>query len=362
MKRWTETRDVLERLAELRQRGIRAALATVVRVVGSAYRREGAKLLVAEDATTCGNVSGGCLEEDVREVALRVLATGTPELRSYCSGADDVNAWDLGIGCDGQVDVFVTPALVDPIPMLALLEGDQPFAVATFADAADPVERQLIVVPGRTLGSLGDAALNRAVEERARDRLDEGNPAIHTVFGREIFIEPFRPPPRLVIHGAGEDARPLAILGSMAGFRVIVADRRGALLSPDRFPPRTRLVAANAEDLSERLPLDETSYAVAMSHSYADDLAFLRCAARTTAAYIGVLGPKLRTERMLSALDLEGLRDDGRIHGPVGLDLGAEGAEQVAISIISEILAVHAGRNAGSLRDRSLPIHAAAAD
>src|SRR5437899_5763750 len=109
MKQWLETREVLDRLAQLARAGGRAALATVVRVRGSAYRHEGAKLLVAQDGGTTGNVSGGCLEQDVREVALQVLRTGRPELRSYCSGADEVAAWDLGVGCEGEVEVFVEP-------------------------------------------------------------------------------------------------------------------------------------------------------------------------------------------------------------------------------------------------------------
>src|SRR2546428_9885361 len=111
MKQWLETREVLDRLALLVRAGGRGALATVVRVRGSAYRREGAKLLVAEDGSTTGSVSGGCLEQDVREVALQVVRSGHPEMRSYCSSADEVEAWDLGIGCEGQVDVLVEPAL-----------------------------------------------------------------------------------------------------------------------------------------------------------------------------------------------------------------------------------------------------------
>src|SRR6266704_4849188 len=110
MKHWHETREVLDFLARVRGEGKRAALATVVRVRGSAYRHEGAKLAVADDGTTAGNVSGGCLEQDVREVALQVIRSGKPELRNYCSSADEIEAWDLGVGCEGQVDVFVEPA------------------------------------------------------------------------------------------------------------------------------------------------------------------------------------------------------------------------------------------------------------
>jgi len=134
VKQWLETREVLDRLAELRREGTRAALATVVRVRGSAYRHEGAKLLVAEDGGTTGNVSGGCLEQDVREVALQVIRTGRPELRSYCSSADEIAAWDLGVGCEGQVDVLVEPALEARPRERELLNERRAFAVCTLID------------------------------------------------------------------------------------------------------------------------------------------------------------------------------------------------------------------------------------
>jgi len=109
VKQWLETRQVLDRVAALHASGMRAALATVVRVNGSAYRHEGAKLVVAEDESTIGNVSGGCLEADVREVALRVIESGVSERRSYCGGSDEISAWDLGVGCDGEVEILIEP-------------------------------------------------------------------------------------------------------------------------------------------------------------------------------------------------------------------------------------------------------------
>src|SRR5438093_7408777 len=130
MKQWLETREVLDFLHAARTAGKAAALATVVRVRGSAYRHEGAKLAVAEDGRTAGNVSGGCLEQDVREVALEVIRTGEPQLRSYCSSADEIAAWDLGVGCEGQVDVYIERADVRPRER-ELLDGRAPFAVCT---------------------------------------------------------------------------------------------------------------------------------------------------------------------------------------------------------------------------------------
>ena len=129
MKHWAETRQVFEWIATLAAEQRRAALATVVSVQGSAYRREGARMAVAEDGASVGNVSGGCLEGDVREVALQVIATGVPQLRRYCSGADQVSAWDLGVGCEGEVQVYVEPAVTISMVESALLAGTEPFAI-----------------------------------------------------------------------------------------------------------------------------------------------------------------------------------------------------------------------------------------
>jgi xanthine dehydrogenase accessory factor len=368
MKRWAETRELLDRLARLRADGKRAALATVIRVDGSAYRREGAKLLVDEDGTTWGNVSGGCLEADVREVALQVIATGQPQLRSYHSGADEVNAWDLGVGCDGRVDVFVEAALEPRARELALLERAEPFAVATLLDAGagpndpgSPADRRRLVFTASSVeGGLGLPELDAEVERLVRDHGIAGASRLHDFIGHPIFIDRFVPPPRLVIIGAGEDARPLAALGSTTGFRVVVVDRRAGLLQPERFPDRVRLVRSDPLELTERLRLDGEAFVVTMTHSFADDLDYLREVVRSPVPYIGVLGPRHRTERLLRLLDAEAPLDESRVYGPVGLDLGVEGAEQVALAIIAEILAVRSGRSASSLRERRLPIHAAA--
>src|SRR3989441_6698700 len=205
MKQWLETREVLDRLAELRRMGQRAALATVVRVRGSAYRHEGAKLLVAEDGTTTGNVSGGCLEQDVREVALQVIRTGRSELRNYCSSADEIAAWDLGVGCEGQVDVFVEPAL-EPRPReRALLDERRPFAVCSVMPGTGGTGKgRLIVTPDAVAGDLGSVDLNRAATARARALLGTEQSCLHEIAGRSIFCDVFLPPPQLALCGAGD--------------------------------------------------------------------------------------------------------------------------------------------------------------
>ncbi|HEU5260248.1 MAG TPA: XdhC/CoxI family protein [Gemmatimonadales bacterium] len=359
MKKWHETREVLDGLAELRRRGVKAALATVVRVRGSAYRHEGAKLLVAEDGSTTGNVSGGCLEQDVREVALQVIRTGRAELRNYCSSADEIEAWDLGVGCEGQVDVFVEPALEARPRERALLDGREPFAVATIVGMGDArCGMRLMVTRDRIDGTLGQAPLDGQAVARARGLLGTGQCGLHEIGGRTVFVDVFQPPPQLVLFGAGEDARPLARFASDVGFRVVVVDRRPGYLTPERFPTVARLVESDATGLPERLALDEASYAIVMTHNFADDQAYLRALLRAPVSYIGMLGPRQRTERILRNLGAEGPLDESRVYGPVGLDIGTDGAEQVALSVIAEILGLRSGRRASSLRERRAPIHA----
>jgi xanthine dehydrogenase accessory factor len=369
VKKWLETRQVLDALAGLRAAGTECALATVIRVRGSAYRHEGAKMLVSADGRTIGNVSGGCLEADVREVALSVIASGRAERREYCGSADEIEAWDLGVGCEGVVDVFIEPAPPAIPEVRALLHGDLPFALCT--DLATR-SRLLVTETSAQPAGGGAAGWSRGVGDgdafesggadrlvaRARDMLSTGESAVVEVDDHAFFIDAFTPPPTLLIVSAGEDARHLASVGAQVGFRVVVVDRRPGLLDPSRFPPDVRLVEAHPDQLSMRVVVSERCYAVLMMHNYADDREYGRALLRTSTPYVGMLGPRQRTERIIRELASTESIDESRIFGPVGLDIGTDGAEQVAVSVVSEILAVRSGRTPASLRERRTPIHA----
>ncbi len=368
MKQWRETQSVLRRLGQLQATGVRAALATVVRVRGSAYRRAGAKLLVAEDGSSLGNVSGGCLEQDVRESALRVISTQHPVLRSYCSGADDIGAWDMGLGCDGQVEVFVEPIVVPMAAALELLDADVPLALCTrvpmTADTEWRSHRLLVrLAGGRDLhdGSLGSGELDVAVLELAAAAIRQGSSsALHEIAGETVFVDVLLPPARLLVIGAGEDARPFTRLAVETGFRVAVVDRRPALLARERFVEAVQTIECDATSLVAAAAPDERCCAVLMTHNYADDRDYLEALLGTKVRYIGLLGPRQRTARLLESLDVHRPADLERIHAPVGLDIGGEGAEQVALAMVGEILATLSGRRALPLRERTAPIHARA--
>jgi xanthine dehydrogenase accessory factor len=375
MIHWKETADIARRLSDLAAHGRRAALATVVHISGSAYRRPGAKLLIEETGGGIGSVSGGCLEADVRAAAADVLSAGRPSLRHYDTGEDDA-AWGLGLGCSGEVDILVQPATQGPFAALAgplqrLLAGDVPVALLTViadgpglgavmaigcADGSDDA-----LASGAVFGSLGSADLDRQAADRARQLAQGRRSAVQIIGGRKVFVEILRPAPHLVVCGAGADARPLVTYAAAAGFRVTVFDHREGFLAPDWFPDAKRRVLARPEDDGIPLPGPEHSLGVVKMHSLAHDREWVRRLLAAGYLYIGVLGPKRRTASILREAAGDSWNASpaaDRVFGPVGLDLGADGPEQVAISIVAELLAVVAKRDARHLSERHDAIHA----
>jgi xanthine dehydrogenase accessory factor len=369
VKHWHETSQILAHAAVLAQAGRRAVLATVVRIQGSAYRRPGAKLLVADDGTMIGNVSGGCLEADVREWALAALQSDVSRLLHYKTGGDDQAVWDLGLGCNGAVDIFVQPAttaaaLETGARLRSLLDGDAPFAVATVVAgqserAASLLGRVLVVArDGVLAGSTGDPTADREAAAQAAALLPAAESGVYAVAGLHVFIEVLRPPPRLLVFGAGNDAVPLVRYARDAGFRVTVVDHRSSYLAPARFAEGTRLLQGHAEHGIPDLPLVSDVYAVVKTHSLLHDREWVRRLLESPVAYVGILGPRARTEEILQQLGvISGTSASTRVFGPVGLDLGAEGAEQIALSIVAELLALRAGREPNHLRDIEGAIH-----
>jgi xanthine/CO dehydrogenase XdhC/CoxF family maturation factor len=326
MKRWRETAEIFERILHVE----RAALATVVRIDGSAYRRPGAKFLVEPTGQTQGGVSGGCLEADVRENALGLLENGGSRLLHYDTGSDDETVWGLGLGCEGKVDIFVQ-AIASDFPAreaLAKMNAHGGF------DTAQPF------------------SITTVIEGPQAGKATVGPPADVSHVEGNVFVDALHPPPVLCIFGAGDDARPLASLALENGFDVTVIDHRRGYLTPERFGPPVRLVQRRS---SEGVPpLGKHHYAVVQTHSLQHDREWLRALLPMPLAYLGLLGPRGRREEILKQL---GTSAD-HLYAPVGLDLGAEGPEQVAVSIVSEMLAVRAGRPPLHLRDRKGGIHA----
>ncbi len=353
MKQWQETSQIVSRLAALASIGERAALATVVKIVGSAYRRPGAKLLIESSGAMLGGVSGGCLEADVREHALRSLESG-PRRRHYDTSADEDALWGLGLGCNGAVDVFIQPVTEDVALAMEqvkrLLDGNEPFAISTILDGPE-AGAILVRTRSATVCLHGGEQIAEAVEATATMRLSGQSSGVDRTHGVEVFTEVMHPPLRLVIIGGGDDARPVARLAAMVGFRVCVVDHRPAFATSDRFPEADLRLVGRFDDPLPALPLGPSSFVVAMTHSLVNDRGWVKRVLGCDVPYVGVLGPRARTQQILE--EVTGQSTDDRVFGPVGLDIGSDGPEQVAVSIIAELLAVQAGRSPTPLRPRA---------
>lgn len=355
MKEWHETEAIARSLREALRAGERVALCTVVAVEGSAYRGPGAKLLVGPTIPLRGGLSGGCLEADAREVALEALDTGHAHIRRYDTSEDTI--WGLGLGCEGIIDVFVQPVNPELTAVWSrvaeLLKGDDAFVLTTVIEGP-ATGRSLVIHGGRATGATGVEQLDEQLVQLAHDRLADRQSRLVDVDGCTVFFDVLLPPPRLVIIGAGNDASPLARAAAAVGFRITVVDHRPAYLAAERFPDASRLVQAAPEDDTGPLALDRDCFAVVMNHALERDRAWIRALLESPVLYIGVLGPRARVDRILEELGWDAL---DRVFGPVGLDLGANGPEQIAVSVLAEILAVRANRKPQHLRERKGAIH-----
>lgn len=366
----SELTDVLSAIESLSARGEKLGLATIVAVKGSTYRRPGARLLVPEEGELVGNISGGCLESDVADVARIVMQEGIARIVSFDLTADDDAVWGWGLGCNGALELFVEPAEKAAEVAGALrmaLEEERPIAMVTVLDSTVPGVEQgdrLLVRPGgSTERSFGDERLDAEARAAALELLGRERSEIRTLAdGLRVFVEVLEPPLRLVICGAGHDVAPLVRAAAGLGWSPVVVDDREMFLNTVRFPEAAAFVHVERPDeVAKAAPIDERTHVVVMTHKFLNDKDYLHSLLGTPARMISMLGPSARTERLFAELREEGVQisdaDRERIHAPAGLDLGAEGAEEIAAAIVAEIVAVKRERRAGFLRDRPGPIH-----
>ncbi len=361
--------DVQRRLRALRERDATAALATVVDVEGSAFRRPGAKMVLTPGGDQVGAITAGCLEDPVAELAGTVFEGSDPVSRTFDLMDDD--EWGLGLGCNGVIDVFVDPVDASLDGALAALESGERVALVTAieSDADDvPVGARAVVsadgdrtdpparapLPDHLFDEISDLAASCAQSGKTATReLEMTEGAV------SLFVDGLEPPARLLVFGGQPDTAPVARLARDVGFEVTVATARGGLAEPDRFPGADEVVAVNPTDLPDLV--DGRTYAVLMSHNLVDDELALEALADTEVPYVGLMGPRKRFEEIRSDLDADGvdLPDSflDRVATPVGLDLGGGAPMEIALSIVSEVLAVENGREGGRLRDQEGPIH-----
>jgi xanthine dehydrogenase accessory factor len=346
-------RQLIESFDAWRRAGERIVLATVVATSGSTYSKAGAQMLISGSGQFRGLLSGGCLEGDLVEHARDVLAGSTPKLVRYdMRSRDEDELWGLGLGCDGAIEIFLQ----------ALDEGHEPFAcmarrVAAHTPCAyalvladvDGLHAGAIVVAGEDdADAFGVPARHADALSRAcRERLREGGGARYAVGlgagGADVLCAVVPAPVRLLVLGGGPDAVPLARIARETGWYVSVADHRPAYLERMAGAGADRALLVEPEALPEAVDLGDYDAAVIMSHHLRSDRAYLAALLASAVPYVGLLGPRARRERLLAdtgAPDAAALR----LYGPVGLDIGAQTPQSIALAIVAEIHAVLGGR------------------
>lgn len=346
------THGIIQRFREWRQGGEPMVLATVYDTLGSTYSKAGHRILIAANGDYQGLVSGGCLEGDLAERAHKVLETGEAAIVTYDMRDDGEDLWGLGVGCNGLIRVFLQRLSPDG--------GYEPFAsVADGLLGVEPAGVAVVVasgesdlVSGATLIFTDSARAAWQLEAAAIERLAPGCAAAHeqraTTLavepdGAEVLYSPLVPIPRLLVLGAGLDAVPLVQFATGLGWLVTVADHRPAYLEHGDFSAAERAELIRPDELAAVFELDQFAAIVVMSHHLNTDRTYLAQLERAPAAYLGVLGPGARRDRLLDELGASGEALRARLKGPVGLAIGADSPESIALSVLAEIHAALKG-------------------
>ena len=371
----TEIESILKAFDKATEAGKKVALATVVHVDGSSYRRPGARMLITEDGEFTGSISGGCLEGDALRKALLAIHSSKTMLVTYDTTDEDDAKFGMGLGCNGIIQV-----LIEPLPgpnefrVIVLLrkayESRQKAGLVTLYSLKDkrgpqPGSCFLLNENGEYSGEIPFSQKELVMKE-AMDVIKKQKSSFkkYQVNSQEIiaFTEIILPAVSLVIIGGGNDVIPLVKMADILGWQTTVADGRPMYANKERFPvPSCQVLFSKAEDVLQNITVDNRTVFVLMSHNYNYDLSILRALLERQIVYIGILGPKKKLTMMIEELEDDGIiltpQQRDVIHGPVGLNIGAETAEEIAISIVAEIKSALSSTRPESLRNREDTIH-----
>ncbi len=330
-------RDVLPEVRAWLQDGEPVALATVVSTWGSAPRPAGSRMAVSRSGKIAGSVSGGCLEGDIYEHAQAVLKGAPPQLLHY--GVSDDLAWTVGLSCGGEVDILVEPLTQPHKDLIVALEAERPVVLASVL--VQPPGARRLLAPGDADALAKDAM---ALLERERpERRDSW------------FLEPFPRPHELLIFGGSHVAIPLTRLAKELGFRVTIVDARSKFADRERFPGADRVIRAWPDEVLSQMTMDGSTYVVILTHDPKFDDPTIRAALKGHPRYIGAIGSRKTHRERVARLTGSGVAASelDRVHAPIGLDLGAQTAEETALAILAEMVAVRHGKQGGPMQ--SLP-------
>ncbi|MGC4023383.1 MAG: XdhC family protein [Cyclobacteriaceae bacterium] len=342
----------------------KAALATVVRVRGSSYRGPGARMLITDDGRWTGSISGGCLEGDALRKARKVMNENVGLTVTYDTREESNQNLGISLGCNGMIDVLFEPVnpldVKNPIKIFEqFVLSKKQLALATFFSSSHLGEKILIDDRGIIFGNAIDSIVEDlkqlffSKKSEVKKYLIDGEEA-------DVFLELIHPTISLLLFGGGFDARPVSQLARSLGWNVEVTDECVAHLAPVFFPD-AKLSFCQREFIDRDFEITAHTACVLMSHNYDYDKDVLQKLLPTETTYIGILGPRKRFDKMLNEFSKEGIyvseEDLQRIHSPIGLDIGAEAPDEIAVSIIGEIQAKFAKRHGGFLKSIDGPIH-----
>jgi xanthine dehydrogenase accessory factor len=331
-----------------------------VDTAGSTYRKPGALMLIASNGDSAGLLSGGCLEGDLGEYARSVIDTGEARLVTYdMRGGDDL-IWGLGLGCEGAMHILLIRVGPQndwqPLAHMARCLGDYERTSVGIVVESEPAQPPVgsVALRGSWQHPRLDAALDEASRTGRTGWFESSSPRLR------VFALPLTLPPKLLLLGAGPDAAPVVEFAAGLNWKVTLVDHRPAYADPTHFPLAQRVVHAQPDELLSTLDWSHFSAAVVMSHHLPSDLTYLRALSATSIPYIGLLGPAVRRERLLTDLGSDADKIRTRLHAPVGLAIGGRSPESIALAIIAEIHAfVHVGK--GLVQGAEVPLHGTAA-
>jgi xanthine dehydrogenase accessory factor len=332
-------RDVISEVKAWLEIGDPVAVATVISTWGSAPRPAGSRMAISRAGKIAGSVSGGCLEGEVFEQAQAILKGKPAGLFHY--GVSDDLAWTVGLSCGGEIDVLVEPLSQVHRELIGALDAERPVVLET--DVAEtPGARQLLTSPHPDVADL--------LEHETPVRRDG------------LFLEPFPRPPELFIFGGSHVAIPLTELASAIGFRVTVVDARSKFADRERFPKARRVIHAWPDEVLKDLPMDGSTYVVILTHDPKFDDPTITAALRGRPRYIGAIGSKKTHRDRVARLTASGVspHEIQRVHAPIGLDLGAQTAEETALAILAQMIAVRHGKQGGPMPGQAVAATTAA--
>ena len=368
-----EIRDILKAFDQAQKLGKQTALATVVHVEGSSYRRPGARMLIEDDGQLTGAISGGCLEGDALRKALLVITEKRSRLVTYDTMDDDDAKFGVGLGCNGIIQVLIEPIDIanpnNPIQYLRTINEKRQKAVLitlfSLQDKKDPQYGTCLLLKEDGNVIYNTPVLKDVLIADAKDamttQLSSFKNYISDNHNLTAFIEMIKPPVSVVIVGAGNDVVPLVEMADILGWETTVVDGRANYAKKERFVSACQVLVSKPEQVLDQIAIDENTVFLLMTHNYNYDMAMLKQLLQKNISYIGMLGPKKKRERILNELKDEGVTFSQQqlsvLHSPVGLDIGAETSEEIALSILAEIKALFAGKDVQSLRTLKEVIH-----